>query len=152
MYILFRERDELNSAAPFALKKMLMLPRLNLCWRYYKRLQFLPPKHSLPYAIGTFFLRTKTFFSASPFFTCRTPAVPACPATLSQLNKQAAYQQFPGGIRRLVITAFFCPPDARVPRPSSQHRLFLPVGHLQPRPAYFLAKYEYFSFTSLLML
>ena len=74
---------EMNSAAPFALKKMLMLPRLNLCWRYYKRLQFLPPKHSLPYAIGTFFLRTETFFSASPFFTCRTPAVPACPATLS---------------------------------------------------------------------
>ena len=34
---------EMNSAEPFALKKMMMfMPRSNLCWRYYKHLQFLP--------------------------------------------------------------------------------------------------------------
>ena len=63
---------EMNSAEPFALKKMMMfMPRSNLCWRYYKHLQFLP-------YICTFFLRTgrpgaTTFFSAPPFFARWTP-------------------------------------------------------------------------------
>ena len=63
---------EMNSAEPFALKKMMMfMPRSNLCWRYYKHLQFLP-------YICTFFLRTgrpgaTTFFSAPPFLPVGHP-------------------------------------------------------------------------------
>ena len=102
---------EMNSAAPFALKKMLMLPRLNLCWRYYKRLQFLPPKHSLPYAIGTFFLRTETFFSASPFFYLPDP----CSSSMSR-NIELAEQA--SGLSAV---------PWRDP-PPGHHRLFLPAG------------------------
>ena len=112
MYILFRERVELDSAAPFALKKMSMLPRSNLCWRYYKHLQFLPPKHSLPY--------TYVYFSCVPdaqvlrpssqhhLFYPQDPCSFIMSRNMELAERASGLSAVPWRVRRLVITAFFC--------------------------------------------